>query len=83
MASNELPIAVVGAGAVGSIIIGRLIDSGYEDIAVVDIPERIDQICEHGIGLSKLALVSRFDAALGRNPTNVRGRPGNAHCGAR
>jgi len=54
MASKELPIAVVGAGTVGSILIAHLIDAGHEDVAIVDIPSRLEQIEKGGIRITKV-----------------------------
>jgi len=58
MASKELPIAVVGAGTVGSILIAHLIDAGHEDVAIVDIPSRLEQIEKGGIQITRLRTLS-------------------------
>ena len=54
MASNELPIAVVGAGTVGSILIAHLIEAGHENLAIVDIPQRLKQIEKVGLQISNV-----------------------------
>ena len=37
MTPKELPIAIVGAGTVGSILIGHFYQAGFENLALVDI----------------------------------------------
>jgi 2-dehydropantoate 2-reductase len=57
MSAKELPIAVVGAGTVGSLLIAHLIEAGHEDVAVVDIPSRLEQIRDGGIKISKVRTI--------------------------
>jgi 2-dehydropantoate 2-reductase len=54
MPSKELSVAVIGAGTVGSMLVGHFLRAGYEDVAIVDIPKRINQIKENGISISRL-----------------------------
>lgn len=58
MALKDIPVAVIGAGTVGSMLIGHYLRAGHDDIAVVDIPQRIQQIREKGIRISKLTSIS-------------------------
>ena len=37
MASNGTPLAIIGAGTVGSMLAAYLIKAGYEDVAIVDL----------------------------------------------
>jgi 2-dehydropantoate 2-reductase len=52
MASNEMPLAIIGTGTVGSILAAYLIDGGHENVALIDVPERIEQIRERGIRIT-------------------------------
>jgi 2-dehydropantoate 2-reductase len=58
MSANEkIPIAIVGAGTVGSVLAGHFIRSGHEKIAIVDIPARIAQIKQRGIQISDVGAI--------------------------
>ena len=57
MNGTGIPVAVVGAGVVGSTLVGHFLRAGYENVAIVDIPERIAQIRDHGIHISKLTSI--------------------------
>jgi len=54
MSAKELPIAIVGAGTVGSLLAAHFLEAGMEDVAVVDVPERIRQIEDRGLRISKV-----------------------------
>ena len=56
-AQEKIPIAIVGAGTVGSVLAGHFIRSGHEKIAIVDVPGRIAQLKQKGIQISKVATI--------------------------
>jgi len=53
MTSEEIPVAIVGAGTVGTLLAGHFLRAGHEDIAIVDVPARIEQIRQNGIRVSQ------------------------------
>jgi len=57
MDEHRIPVAVIGVGTVGSMLVGHFLRAGFEDIAIVDIPKRIEQIKNHGIRISKLTTI--------------------------
>lgn len=73
MASKEIPVAVVGAGTVGSMLIGHFLRAGYDDVAIVDIPERIEQIKEKGIRISKLRSIDVRPSNLFESVADLKG----------
>jgi len=77
MPSRDIPVAVIGSGTVGSMLVGHFLRAGYHDVAVVDVPERIEQIKRHGIQISKLKSIDvkpayLFDTVAGLKDHNVQ-----------
>lgn len=74
MAQTEMPIAVVGAGTVGSILIGHLLKAGYDDVLILDLPKRIEQIREKGIHISTDESIRVSEKSLFTDARELEGR---------
>ncbi|MCU0724706.1 MAG: 2-dehydropantoate 2-reductase [Planctomycetes bacterium] len=75
MNPSDTPIAVVGAGTVGSILIGHLLKAGYDDIYILDVPKRIEQIREKGILLGKDESIAVNPGGLVTDFRELEGKP--------
>jgi 2-dehydropantoate 2-reductase len=74
MSDSTMPIAVIGTGTVGSILAAHLLEAGYDDLILVDVPERIAQIRERGLRISGLVELEGRPEHLVSDLADLKGR---------